>query len=121
MHPAWPHERVLEAFRRCTIAVLPSVWPDPCPTTVLEAMANGCPVITTTIGGMVDMVTDGESGLLVPPGDASALTAAMRRLLNDERLRASLVGGARKRVAEFTATSVAERLEAVYERVATSQ
>lgn len=119
MHPAWPHERVLEAFRRCTIAVLPSVWPDPCPTTVLEAMANGCPVITTTIGGMVDMVTDGESGLLVPPGDASALMVAMERLLSDEQLRVSLAHGARKKVVDFTATSVAERLEAVYARVVT--
>jgi glycosyltransferase involved in cell wall biosynthesis len=118
MHEAWPHEHVLRAFRHCAVAVLPSVWPDPCPTTVLEAMANGCPVITTAIGGMVDMVTDGDSGLLVPPGDTSALTAAMGRLLNDERLRASLVDGAKKRVAGFTATSVAERLEAVYARAA---
>jgi glycogen synthase len=120
MHEAWPHERVLEAFRRCTIAALPSVWPDPCPTTVLEAMASHCPVITTTVGGMVDMVTDGESGLLVEPGDASALTAALDRLLKDGELRAGLADGARKRVAEFAATSVAERLEAVYARTAAS-
>lgn len=118
LHEAWPHERVLEAFRRCTIAVLPSIWPDPCPTTVLEAMANRSPVITTTIGGMVDMVTDGESGLLVAPNDTSALTAAMDRLLKDERLRTRLVEGAAKRVTEFTASSVAERLEAVYARAA---
>jgi len=121
MHESWPHDHVLEAFRRCAIAVLPSVWPDPCPTTVLEAMAGHCPVITTTIGGMVDMVTDGESGLLVAPGDAPALAAAMDRLLKDEGLRASLVDGARKRIAEFTATSVAERLEAVYARAAAAK
>ena len=118
MHEAWPHERVLEAFRRCTLAVLPSIWPDPCPTTVLEAMANHCAVITTSIGGMVDMVTDGECGLLVAPGDVSALAGAMARLLKDEGLRDRLADGGKKRIAEFTATSVAERLETVYARAA---
>ena len=70
MHESWPHERVLDAFRRAMKAVLPSAWPDPCPTTVLAAFASRCPVITTAIGGMVDMVRDSESGLLVAPGDA---------------------------------------------------
>src|SRR5207245_8337370 len=41
MHLEWPHERVLAAYRRCLFAVLPSVWPDPCPATVLDAMACG--------------------------------------------------------------------------------
>jgi len=117
MHLEWPHERVLAAYRRCLFAVLPSVWPDPCPTTVLEAMAGGRPVVTTSIGGMVDMVTDSESGLLVPPGDASALAAAVSRLLADGDLRARLGAGAQVRVRAFTASAVAERLESVYARV----
>jgi len=118
VHLEWPHERVLAAFRRCTLAVLPSVWPDPCPTTVLEAMASGCPVITTSIGGMVDMIVDGESGLLVPPGDVRGLTAGMSRVLTDSELCAQLREGANAKVSAFAASSVAERLETVYERVA---
>jgi glycosyltransferase involved in cell wall biosynthesis len=110
----WPHENVMEAFRRSTAAVLPSVWPDPCPTTVLEAMASGCPVVTTSIGGMTDMVVHQESGLLVPPGNVWALTEAIRELLADEGLRAKYAAAARERVMGFTATAVAERLEAVY-------
>jgi glycosyltransferase involved in cell wall biosynthesis len=117
MHLEWPHEHVLAAFRRCMFAVLPSVWPDPCPTTVLEAMASGRPVVTTAIGGMVDMIADGESGLLVSPGDAPGLAVAVGRLLADGDLRARLGAGAQVRVRAFTASAVAARLEAVYARV----
>jgi len=118
MHLNWPNEHVLAAFRRCLFAVLPSVVSDACPTTVLEAMAAGRAVVTTSIGGIVDLIVNGESGLLVSPGDDRELGAAMRRLLADDGLRAQLSAGALKRVRAFTASAVAERLEAVYARVA---
>jgi glycosyltransferase involved in cell wall biosynthesis len=114
----WPHEHVMAAFRRCLFAVLPSICLDACPTTVLEAMASGRPVVATTTGGIVDMIADGENGLLVPPGDEHKLAEAMGRLLNDADLRARLAAGTRDRVRRFTASSVTERLEAVYARVA---
>ena len=118
VHLDWPHEHVLAAFRRCLFAVLPSVVPDACPTTVLEAMAAGRAVITTSIGGIVDLIVDGESGLLVPPGNDRELAAAMGRVLADGGLRAQLGAGALEKVRAFTASAVAERLEAVYARVA---
>jgi len=114
----WPHDHVLAAFRRCLFAVLPSICLDACPTTVLEAMASGRPVVATTTGGIVDMVVDGETGLLVPPGDEYKLAEAIARLLNDTDLRIRLAAGAKKRVQRFTASTVAERLETVYARVA---
>ncbi|GIF15394.1 glycosyltransferase family 4 protein [Actinoplanes teichomyceticus] len=113
----WTHPRVMAAFRRCTLAVLPSTWPDPCPTTVLEAMAAGRPVITTSTGGMVDMVQDGVSGVLVAPGDAAALAKAIGRLLADPGLRDRLGDAGRARVEHFTASSVAARVEKVYQEV----
>ena len=118
IHLDWPHSRVMAAFRRCLFAVLPSICLDACPTTVLEAMASGRPVVATTTGGIVDMITDGENGLLVPPDDERELTGAMGRLLDDADLRGRLAAGARERIGQFTASSVAERLEAVYARVA---
>jgi glycosyltransferase involved in cell wall biosynthesis len=118
MRAEWPHEHVMAAFRRCLFAVLPSLCLDACPTTVLEAMASGRPVVATTTGGIVDMIVDGENGLLVPPGDEHKLAEAMARLLNDADLRARLACGAQERVQRFTASAVVERLEAVYARVA---
>jgi glycosyltransferase involved in cell wall biosynthesis len=114
----WPHDHVMAAFRRCLLAVLPSICLDACPTTVIEAMASSRPVVATTTGGIPDMITDGENGLLVPPGDQGKLAGAMDRLLNDADLRARLAAGATERVRGFTASSVTERLEAVYARVA---
>jgi glycosyltransferase involved in cell wall biosynthesis len=118
MHLNWGHEDVLTALRRCICAVLPSVWPDPCPTTVLEAMASGSPVVTTSVGGIADMICDQESGLLVPPGDERKLAAAMARVLADSDLRSRLSAGAQEKVRAFTASAVVERLESVYARVA---
>jgi glycosyltransferase involved in cell wall biosynthesis len=114
----WPHEHVMTAFRRCLFAVLPSICLDACPTTVLEAMASGRPVVATTTGGVVDMIADGVNGLLVPPGDEEELAQAMARLLTDADLRVRLAAGAQERVLEFTASAVVERLEAVYAKVA---
>jgi glycosyltransferase involved in cell wall biosynthesis len=118
IHLDWPHDHVMAAFRRCLFAVVPSIVLDACPTTVLEAMASGCPVVATATGGIVDMIADGENGLLVPPGDDRRLSAAMDRLLKDAVLRARLAAGAAERVRWFTASSVVERLEIVYARVA---
>jgi glycosyltransferase involved in cell wall biosynthesis len=108
----------MAAFRRCLFAVLPSICLDACPTTVLEAMASGRPVVATTAGGIVDLIVDGENGLLVPPGDEYKLAEAMIQLLNDADLRDRLGAGAQERVQRFTSSAVAERLEAVYARVA---
>jgi glycosyltransferase involved in cell wall biosynthesis len=80
-------------------------------------MASGRPVITTRTGGMVDMVEDGLSGILVPPGESRALAEAMRLLLADPRLRARLGAAGRERVRLFTASSVAARIENVYQEV----
>jgi glycosyltransferase involved in cell wall biosynthesis len=118
MRAEWPHDHVMAAFRRCLFAVLPSICLDACPTTVLEAMASGRPVVATTTGGIVDMIVDGRNGLLVPPGDEHKLAEAMARLLSDADLRARLAAGAQDRVQGFTASAVVDRLEAVYARVA---
>jgi glycogen(starch) synthase len=64
-----------------------------------EAMAHGRPVVATAVGGLVDLVRHEETGLLVPPGDAAALRAALERLLGDRVLRERLGAAAREHVA----------------------
>ena len=100
------------------VLALPS-WTEGLPMTVLEAMAHARPVVATPVGGTPEVVVDGETGLLVPPRDPEALAAALRRLLEDADLRRSMGEAGRRRVAaEFTADRMAERVLAVYERVA---
>lgn len=110
----WPHHLVVNAFQHSLAAVLPSEWPDPCPTTVLEAMALGTPVITTRVGGMVDMVTHERSGLLVEPGDVRDLRQSIQRLIGDPALRFRLVAGAKEAVQPFTDVEVTTTIERVY-------
>ena len=110
-----PHAAVLAAWDRCLFGVTPSIWPDPLPGVVREAMSRGKPVIGSAVGGIVDMIDDGVTGLLVPPDDHIALSGAMERLIADSALRARLGAAARPAVAAFTAPAVAEQFEALYD------
>ena len=85
--------------------------------TCLEAMAHGKPVVASAVGGLLDLVVDGETGLLVPPRDASALRAALERLLGDADLRRRLGVAARDRAAAFEWSHIVPRLLGLYVRV----
>jgi glycosyltransferase involved in cell wall biosynthesis len=79
------------------IVVVPSTLPDPFPTVVLEAMRAARPVIASAHGGAPEMIVDGVTGLLVPPDDATALAAAVHRLLGDAPAREAMGRAARAR------------------------
>jgi glycosyltransferase involved in cell wall biosynthesis len=92
------HERIVELYAEAEIAVVPSLY-EGFSLPAIEAMACGVPVLATTGGALPEVVgTDGETALTVPPGDPSALTAAMSRLLGDPELRARLGAAGRTRV-----------------------
>jgi glycosyltransferase involved in cell wall biosynthesis len=112
-----PHPAVMEAWRRSRLGLVPSVCRDACPTVVLEAMIAGTPVVASRIGGIPDLIEDDVSGLLVEPGDVSALRAAMARVQSDAALAERLAMAAAERVQAFTAAAVVPRIEAVYEEV----
>jgi glycosyltransferase involved in cell wall biosynthesis len=73
-----------------TVAVVPSLWEEAFGLAVVEAMAAGVPVVASRVGGIPELVDDGRTGLLVPPGDARALAAALRLLLESPQRRAAL-------------------------------
>lgn len=86
--------------------------------TILEAMAAGVPVVATRVGAAEDVIEDGVTGLLVPPGDVAGLTAAVRGLLDDPPRRAAIeaaAGGAVTR--RFTVDVMARRYAEQYRRV----
>lgn len=87
---------VLAIVAACDIAVLPSVRREGLPKTVIEAMALGVAPIVTDTGGSAELVVHGESGLVVPPGDARALAEAIHTLASD-RQRARVMGQAARR------------------------
>jgi glycosyltransferase involved in cell wall biosynthesis len=113
----WPHEAVLAAWQRCSLAIVPSIWPDPCPTVALEAMAMGKSVVASRIGGLVDIIRDGETGLLVTPGDPMALQEAIDNLLDDNERRTSMSVKAQQRIVEFQARTIVAHLERLYQEV----
>ena len=114
----WDHDRVVSGFAHARAAVLPSQWPDPCPTTVLEAMALGAPLVTTPMGGIVDMVVDGDSALVVPPGDVAATAAALDRVVGEPELGPRLAAQARVEVRRYLQSRVAADLEEIYASLA---
>jgi glycosyltransferase involved in cell wall biosynthesis len=83
------------------IFVLPSVLPDPLPTVVLEAMFTGIPVVATSHGGATEMVTDGETGILIPWNNSELAYKKMAPLLKDSLLRTTMGKQARKRAEEY--------------------
>jgi len=112
-------EQVLRLFRAADASVLSSAWEN-FPHTVVEALAVGCPLIATSVGGVPEVVRDGENGLLVTPNDVPALAAAIRRFFEDDELRRQLAGAAASSVAAYTEAAVFTCIEEELARAAGS-
>lgn len=74
-------ETVQRELSDCAVLAVPSLWPEPFGLVALEAAAQGIPVVASDVGGLRDVVSSGETGLLVPPGDISRWSEALRDLL----------------------------------------
>jgi colanic acid/amylovoran biosynthesis glycosyltransferase len=115
-----PQEQVLGCYTRAAVYCLPCVVAgsgdrDGLPTSVLEAMALGVPVVTTAVSGLPEAVIDGETGLVVPQHDPEALAAAIERILNDGELAGRLAARARRHVEKrFALERSAARLRSLF-------
>jgi len=107
-----PRDEVLALFRRADAALLSSAWEN-FPHTLVEALAVGTPAIATDVGGVREIVTHGQNGLLVGPGDPGALAAAIRRFLADEMLRARVTEGAAPSAGRFSPERIYGQLEEI--------
>ena len=96
---AVPRPEMLRWYGTADVFCLPSLY-EGFPLAILEAMAAGLPVVSTTVSGIPEAVEHGVTGLLVPPEDASGLAAALGALVADPELRRSMGDAGRRRVAE---------------------
>src|SRR5438477_1895594 len=109
-----PVDVVVQLYSHAAVFVCPSVY-EPFGLINLEAMACETPVVASAVGGILEVVEDGKTGLLVPPGHPDELAAALGRVLENPALGRSLGQAGRRRVeAQFSWASVAERTEHVY-------
>jgi glycosyltransferase involved in cell wall biosynthesis len=104
-------------MRTLDVFVLPS-FAEGTSKSIIEAMAHGLPIITTSVGGSPDLLTP-DTGILVPPGDPAALADAMQRLASEPALRKRMGQAARERYLElFAPEAVISVLLTTYSRVA---
>jgi glycosyltransferase involved in cell wall biosynthesis len=113
----WPHSAVMQAWRRSSLALVPSVCPETFGIVAIEAMAMGRPVIASRIGGLTDIIIDGETGFLIAPDDSVALRRAIKRLTDNTALRKRMGQGARRRAFDFRASAVVPCIEEVYRQL----
>jgi glycosyltransferase involved in cell wall biosynthesis len=110
-----PHDELRDLYARAAVVACPS-HREGFGVACLEAMAHARPVVAGDVGGLRDLVVDGETGYLVPPRDVPALREALERLLGDRELRRRLGGAARERAGRhFSWDTVTAATLAVYE------
>lgn len=109
-----PNDRMPELMRLASVSVLPSLL-EATSITGLESMACGVPLVGTNVGGIPELISDGETGVIVPPRDPAALADGVCRVLEDGEFATRVSSAARLRAVEqFGWDRIAERMEAVY-------
>lgn len=113
-----PREAMPDVYRQVDIFCLPSWW-EAAPLSILEAMASGLAVVATSVGDVPRMVSDGQTGFVVPSRDGGALADALGRLLSDAELRRSCGEAGRRRACDaFSSTNTSRAIAALYDEIA---
>ncbi|MEM7339651.1 MAG: glycosyltransferase family 4 protein [Actinomycetota bacterium] len=107
------HEVVQALWRRATVGVIPSMWPEPFGLVAVEAMAAGCPVVASDTGGLSEILADGRARL-VPVGDVEGFATAIADLLTDTAARDRQAAAARCAVESYLPARIVDALEAEY-------
>jgi glycosyltransferase involved in cell wall biosynthesis len=109
--------RIPDWLRALDVFVLPSLS-EAFSNALMEAMACGCCCVASNVGGNPELVRSGETGLLFERGDADGLAAALRRLIEDDRLRGQLASNGQRYIrGNFSAQAAAKRMGEIYSRL----
>lgn len=108
-----PHEQLARYYAATDLTVVPSRY-ESFGLVAIESMACGTPVVASRVGGLAYTIEEGRNGLLVSYGDTTALTAALDRVLRDDRLRQEMSRGALATAQEYSWADVATRILALY-------
>lgn len=108
-----PNEEVLEYMAASDVFALPSLS-EGFPIVSLEAMASGLPIVATKVGGLPEIIKDGENGFLVEPRNPGQIAERALLLLNNDKLRQRISGNNKEKVKEFSWENVVCRLEGLY-------
>jgi glycosyltransferase involved in cell wall biosynthesis len=117
VHFLGPRDDVDPILRSLDVAVLSSDFEGK-PLFVFECMANRTPLVATAVGGLLELVRNGETGVLVPPRDPEALAGAVAGLLADREKGAKIAATAAEELGAFTIEAVADRFADLYEELA---
>jgi glycosyltransferase involved in cell wall biosynthesis len=110
-----PHQETLAAIANARVLLCPSICYEGLPLTLIEALANGVPVVASRLGSMAEMITDGIDGFLYDPGDARQLAECTSRLMTDDLLRERMSRAAEATYeARFSGDRAYEKLIDVY-------
>ncbi len=110
------HDLVQALWRRATVGAIPSLWPEPFGLVAIEAMAAGCPLVASDIGGLGEILADGRARL-VTPGDHLGFAAAVAELLADPEARSAQAALASASVDRYTLGPIIDAIVAEYRAV----
>lgn len=111
-----PNEEVLEYMAASDVFVLPSLS-EGFPLVILEAMASGLPIVATKVGGLPEIIKEGDNGFLVEPKDSIEIAEKVLLLLQGKELRQRIAKNNRQRAKDYTWAKVVDSVEQVYQKV----
>ena len=111
-----PHEETRRWVRAADVFVLPS-YSEGLPVSVMEAMAAGCAIVCTDVGGIPQLIEDGKQGLLVAPGSDEELAHALARVIGSPEIREGIAAAGRERIREFDTSRKVQEILTLYREV----
>lgn len=111
-------KQLLRLYQQAAVVVIPSIWAEPMPLVMMDALASGTPVIASRVGGISSVIKNNKNGFLVPPGDSNAIKIACNKILSNADLQQKLSINALGTIrGEYHWTDVANEYQTIYDKI----